>query len=219
MRIVSRSSYLAVSTIVSTAIAVAPSQARSQASDIFARRDEWQRTSDIIAALGDVRGKHIADIAAGTGYLTKALSRAVGPSGRVFAVEIGEKELAALRQLAEQDSFPNVTVVAATETDPRLPDPIDGAVILNSYHEIAQYARVLDALHRKLRRATALILVDNSPVESWKSETRTFQVSHHSIDPAIVVREVTAAGFEIARRADDFITSPLQQWLIAARRP
>jgi ubiquinone/menaquinone biosynthesis C-methylase UbiE len=38
----------------------------------------------MISALGDVRGRRIADIAAGTGYLTKALSRRVGPSGRAF---------------------------------------------------------------------------------------------------------------------------------------
>ncbi|HEV8216849.1 MAG TPA: hypothetical protein VGP95_13475 [Gemmatimonadaceae bacterium] len=61
-----------------------PSKASSQGNDIFARRDEWQRTADMISALGDVRGRRIADIAAGTGYLTKALSRRVGPSGRAF---------------------------------------------------------------------------------------------------------------------------------------
>jgi predicted methyltransferase len=58
-----------------------------------------------------------ADIAAGKGYLTKPLARKVGASGRVFAVEIGEVERAALQQLA-RDSFPNIEVVAGSETDP-----------------------------------------------------------------------------------------------------
>ena len=108
-------------------------------------RDTYQRVPDIIAALGDVQGKRIADIAAGKGYLTKPLARAVGASGRVFAVEIGEEELAALRVLA-RDSFPNIEVVAGTPTDPKLPSSIDGVVILNSYHELTDYRAILAAI-------------------------------------------------------------------------
>ena len=192
---------------------------RAQGNDIFARRDEWQRTSEMIAVLGDVRGRRIADIAAGTGYLTKALSKQVGSKGRVYAVEIGEKELTALRGIAQQDSFANVAVVAGTETDTRLPDGIDGAIILNSYHEITQIRAILANVLRALRSGGTLVLVDNNPFDAWKSEPREFQTSHHAIDPAIVEQEVRAAGFEITRRDDAFITAPVSQWLVVARRP
>src|SRR5262245_16626617 len=186
-----------------------PSIARSQGNDIFARRDEWQRTADVISALGNVRGRRVADIAAGTGYLTKALSRHVGANGRVYAVEIGEKELALLRVIAAQDSFSNVVVVAGGETDTRLPIGMDGAVMLNSYHEIAQIQPILASTLRALRPGGTLVLVDNNPFDQWKSETREFQVSHHAIDPAIVEREVRAAGFDVVRRDDAFITTPV----------
>ena len=205
-------------TVVAELIAL-PSAARSQADDIFARRDEWQRTADIVGALGDVRGRRIADIAAGTGYLTKALAKAVGPSGRVYAVEIGEKELTALRAIAQKDSFANVAVVVGGETETRLPDAIDGAVILNSYHEISQIRPILASVLRVLRPGGSLVLVDNNPFGAWKSETREFQVSHHAIDPSIVEREVRAAGFEVVRRDDAFITAPVSQWIVVARRP
>jgi predicted methyltransferase len=193
--------------------------AGAQGDDIFARRDEWQRTSDMIAALGEVRGRRIADIAAGTGYLTKALSKQVGSKGRVYAVEIGEKELAALRGIAQRDSFPNVVVVAGSETDTRLPDTVDGAIILNSYHEITQIQSILVNVLHALRPGGSLVLVDNNPFDEWKSEPRAFQTSHHAIDPAIVEREVRSAGFEIVRRDDAFITAPVSQWLVVARRP
>jgi predicted methyltransferase len=193
--------------------------AQAQGDDIFARRDQWQRTADMIDALGDVRGRRIADIAAGTGYLTKALSKQVGSKGRVYAVEIGEKELAVLRGIAQQDSFANVVVVAGTETDTRLPDALDGAIILNSYHEIAQIRAILATVLHALRPGGSLVLVDNNPFDGWKAEAREFQTSHHAIDPAIVEREVRAAGFEIARRDDAFIATPVSQWLVVARRP
>src|SRR4051812_34814378 len=74
-------------------------------SDGLPPRDEWQRTTDIVAALGDIRGKTIADIAAGSGYLSRPLSKAVGASGRIIAVEIDSTALEKLRRLA-RDSFP-----------------------------------------------------------------------------------------------------------------
>lgn len=213
------SSCAAIVMVVAGTIVGLPSCTRAQNDDIFARRDEWQRTSDMIAALGDVRGRRIADIAAGTGYLSKALSKQVGPSGRVFAVEVGEKELAALRAIAARDSFSNVSVVVGSETDTRLPDTVDGAVVLNSYHEITKIQPILASLLRTIRPGGTLVLVDNNPFDEWKSETREFQTSHHAIDPAIVEREIRAAGFELVRRDDTFITAPVSQWLVVARRP
>ncbi len=205
--------------LVCAALFTPPRHVQSQTDDIFARRDEWQRTADIIGALGDVRGRRVADVAAGTGYLTKALAKQVGAKGRVYAVEIGERELAVLRTIARQDSFTNVVVVPGSETDTRLPDSVDAAVVLNSYHEIGQIQPILASLLRTIRPGGTLVLVDNNPFGAWKTEPRGFQTSHHSIDPAIVEREVWAAGFELIRRDDDFITTPVSQWLVVARRP
>ena len=180
-------------------------------------RDTYQRVPDIVAALGDVRGKRIADIAAGKGYLTRPLARAVGASGRVFAVEVDEESLAALRVLA-RDSFPNIDVVAGTTTDPKLPSAIDGVVILNSYHELTDYKAVLAAIRSALKPGAMLVLVDNVAGGFGGFVTREDQASHHAIDPKFVIDELKAAGFEIVKRQDDFIVSPFPQWLIVARR-
>ncbi len=180
-------------------------------------RDSYQRVPDIIAALGDVRGKRIADIAAGQGYLTKPLARAVGAAGRVFAVEIDEEALTALRVLA-RDSFPNIEVVAGTPTDPKLPASIDGVVILNSYHELTDYKAILAAIRSALKPGALLVLVDNIAGGFGGFVTREDQASHHAIDPKFVVDELRAAGFEVVKRQDDFIVKPFAQWLIVARR-
>src|SRR5215210_3148836 len=110
--------------------------ARTGAGNGLPPRDQWQKVPEILAALGAVEGQRVADIAAGDGYLTKPLAKQVGASGRVFAVEIGENELRALRALAQRDSLTNVEVVAGSPSDPRLPANLDGVVILNSYHEL-----------------------------------------------------------------------------------
>ena len=180
-------------------------------------RDTYQRVPDIIAALGDVQGKRIADIAAGKGYLTKPLARAVGASGRVFAVEIDEDALTTLRLLA-RDSFPNIEVVAGTPADPKLPSSIDGVVILNSYHELTDYRAILTAIRSALKPGALLVLVDNVAGGFGGFVTREDQASHHAIDPKFVIEELKAAGFEIVKRQDDFIVTPFPQWLIVARR-
>ena len=181
-------------------------------------RDEWQRVPEIIAALGVIEGRRIADVAAGQGYLTKPLARKVGKSGRVYAVEVSGEARQALAELIQRDSLTNVEVVAGTETDPRLPDGIDGAVVLNSYHEMTGYTAILEAIRRSLRPGGLLVLVDNASLPGHDA-TRDEQVRRHAIDPSFVDAELRAAGFEIADRQDRFIVQPFPQWLIVARRP
>ena len=180
-------------------------------------RDEWQRVPEILAALGIAEGQRVADVAAGEGYLIKALSRAAGQSGRVFAVEIGESELRSLRDLTLRAGLTNVEVVTGTASDPRLPGPIDRAVVLNSYHEFTNYREMLAAIRRYLRPGGLLVMVDNAPFGT--NPSRDYQARHHMLNLAFADAELRTAGFEIVDRQDTFIREPFRQWLIAARRP
>lgn len=201
--------------VVSFAIA-APS---AGAQDLFspAVRDGWQRVPQMVAALGDIQGKRIADLAAGDGYLTRHLSRAVGPRGSITAIEISDSALAKLTRMAA-DSFRNVSVVRGTESDPKLPSDLDGVVILDSYHEISEIKSTLLAIHKALKPGAKLVLVDNNGFGDWNARPREWQTSHHAINPAIVEAEVKAAGFTISKRDDQFIGNPVDQWLIVAEK-
>src|SRR5688572_13225597 len=57
-------------------------------------------------------GMTIADVGAGFGAWTVAFGKYVGPSGRVYATDIGEKQLAFLREFAKKEGLNNVSVVA-----------------------------------------------------------------------------------------------------------
>src|SRR5688500_5429049 len=50
-------------------------------------RDRWQQPERIVRALGLRPGDTVADVGAGSGYLLPYLSRAVGPTGTVYAEE------------------------------------------------------------------------------------------------------------------------------------
>ena len=193
-----------------------PADAQSRGGSGLPPRDEWQRVPEIVSAMGNIEGKRVADVAAGQGYLTRPLSRKVGAGGRVFAVEIGEVERRALQQLAT-DSFPNIEVIAGSDTTPNLPDAIDAVVVLNSYHEFTQYRAMLAAIKRALRPGGRLVLVDNDAFAT--DQSRDWQASHHGLNPRFVDEELKAAGFEIVDRQDKFIVQPFPQWLFVAQRP
>ncbi len=60
-------------------------------------RQKWLPVQDVLAALDLRPGMCMADIGAGTGYFTLPAARAVGPQGRVFAVDLQPEMLAKLR--------------------------------------------------------------------------------------------------------------------------
>jgi len=53
-------------------------------------RDSWQQPDRVIEALGLEPGDHVADLGSGSGYFTLRLAQAVGPTGKVYAVDVDE---------------------------------------------------------------------------------------------------------------------------------
>ena len=64
-------------------------------------RDQWQQPEKVIAALQIRPGDQIADLGAGGGYFTFKLANAVGPTGKVYAVDI-DREMTELIARSEE---------------------------------------------------------------------------------------------------------------------
>jgi len=158
-------------------------------------RDAWQKPDEVVALLGVGDGDRVADLGAGGGYFTFRLARAVGPGGRVYAVDVDEDMLAHLRERAEEEGLDNVVVMRGAPDDPNLPDgEIDLLLTVNTYHHLddrsAYFARVQDDLAPNGR--VAVIELSDA---SWFP--RTF--GHHT--PAeTIVREMRAAGYALETR-------------------
>ena len=185
-------------------------------------RDEWQRPADIFAALQIRAGSRIADLGAGQGWLTTRLAKAVGPTGRVFAVDIDEAQLGRLAEVLAKDTVRNVELVLAEDDDPRLPyGTLDGVVIVNAYHEMPKRVPILESVKRSLRPGGLLVIVDNTPADTIT--TRKEQTARHSLAIDFARDDLEAQGFEVVRTDPSFIqraTSDhvMRQWILIARR-
>jgi predicted methyltransferase len=181
-----------------------------------ARRDEWQKVDQILAAMGVRPGVTVADVGAGDGFFTSRLARAVGRDGRVFAVDVDDQALTRLRKRLEDEDLRNVFVVKGTATDPRLPErTLDAALIVNAYHEMPQAHEMLSALRSALKSDGRLVIVE--PISDTKrASSRAEQTKSHEIAPEFVWKEARGAGFRIVGMQDPFTRRGADvEWLLA----
>jgi predicted methyltransferase len=218
----------AAATLAVTLFAVAPLAQQREHSET--PREQWQRVPDILRELGAVPGAHIADLGAGSGFFTTRIAKAVGPDGRVYAVDVNPVSLRELKEALGPDRT-NVDVIRGDENDPHLPEGrLDGALVVNAYHEFAEYSAMLRHIRTALKPGGRLVLVEPIPRRS-DDTTRQAQTKRHSIAITFVEDDLKQAGFEIVTKDPGFVTRPEHQtdadraagtvrpteWLIVAR--
>jgi len=162
-------------------------------------REVSRSREGIAAAVGLEPGMAIADVGAGTGLFLGEFARRVGPSGRVFAVEISPRfreHLAA--RASELGIAERVTVVAATETSSGLPHAsLDAAFVCDTYHHFDRPAPTLASLFEALRPGGSLVIVD---FERVPGTTPDWILEHVRADREEVIREIESAGFRFERQ-------------------
>ena len=186
---------------------------------VESERDRWQKPSEVIAALRLAKGDVVADLGSGAGYFALKLSRSVGASGRVLAVDIRRLPLTFLWMRAFLNGRRNVSAHLGDADDPHLPrERLDGVLIANAYHELANPASILSHALNSLRPAARLVILDRNRTAEGSDEAPGH---HHQIDLGAVVRRLQEAGFEIVLQQERFIDRPYgEQWrLVVARRP
>ena len=167
-------------------------------------RDDWQKVDEIFAAMGVRPGAVVADVGAGGGYFTTRLARAVGESGRVYAVDIGADVIRRLRSRVASEGLQNVELIQSTTDDPKLPEgSLDAALIVNAYHEMSEHQAMLTKLKAALKPTGRLVIVE--PISpSRRSKTRDQQTKNHEIGMDYVMQDARAAGFTQLQARDPF---------------
>src|SRR5262245_37695983 len=160
-------------------------------------RARWQRPDRLIRALGLRRGETAAEIGAGSGYLVRRLARAVGPRGRVYAVDAEPRMLAVLIERLRRGGLTNVTPVLGRDDDPLLPArSCDLVLVVNTYHHFPGGPRYLRRLRRLLRPGGRLVNVD-----FHRRETPVGPPIERRIARETFLRHARRAGLRLSREA------------------
>jgi ubiquinone/menaquinone biosynthesis C-methylase UbiE len=161
-------------------------------------RDGWQQPERVVAALGIAPGDRVADLGSGSGYFTVHLARAVGPDGRVFAVDVDEEMNEYLRRRLEQAGIANVEVVQGRFEDPLLPDAgVDLVVTVDTYHHIDGRPEYFRRLRRDLAPGGRVAVIDYDGRKGW-----FVRLMGHYTPREDLLREMREAGYEVAGEHD-----------------
>lgn len=156
------------------------------------KRDVWQRPDEVMEALDVQRGQRIADLGSGAGYFTFRLAARVGAEGKVYAVDIDQEALNKLRARKEREKLAQVEIILGEQSDPRLPPDLDTVLIVDTYHELRDYDRTMQAVFRALKPGGRLAIIDG---EGPAGRPRTEYHRLHTIPAALVRAEIARHGF------------------------
>ena len=158
-------------------------------------RDSWQQTSRVVEALAIRPGDRVADLGAGSGYFTVHLARAVGPSGRVYAVDVDAEMNAYLEERLAEEGIDNVEVVLGESEDPLLPNgKIDLLFTSNTYHHLQDRPAYFRRVRADLTAEGRVAVIDFDGTEGL-----FVKLSGHFTDKQTLLSEMEEAGYRVSR--------------------
>ncbi len=169
-------------------------------------RDDWQQPERVVEALALEPGARVADLGSGGGYFTFRLARAVGPAGKVYAVDVDADLNAYVAERAQEEGLANIQVVLAEYADPKLPEPVDLLFTSNTYHHLEDRARYFANAKQYLRPHGRIAILELSEAPSWF-------LPSHTTSAETIRSEMQAAGYHVVE-AHDFLSR--QHFLVFA---
>jgi cyclopropane fatty-acyl-phospholipid synthase-like methyltransferase len=186
-----------VGVLVSVLLVTSCTQLRRFAYEGFGR-DAWQQPERVVASLAIRPGDQIADLGSGGGYFTFRLATAVGPEGRVHAVDVDEGMNAYVADEARERGYANVDVVLAAYDDPKIPEPgVDNLFTCNTYHHLEDRTHYFRNAQKYLRSGGRVAIIEYAPKSGW------FQrLFGHATEEDVIRSEMEAAGYSLLEDHD-----------------
>jgi predicted methyltransferase len=170
--------------------------------------DAGRKPEEVLKFFGVKPGNKVADIVAGRGYYTAILSQVVGEKGVVYTSNNAFAKgfiKDALDVRLKNPLFANVKHIDGEVDTLALPTggSLDFVLIHLNYHDLVlkndNRAAMNTAIFNALKPGGVYGVVDHYAKDGSGSE---FVGSLHRIDRAVVVKEVTAAGFVLVKEGN-----------------
>ena len=170
-------------------------------------RDADRKPAEMVAFAGIKPGMVVVDLIPFSGYFSRIFAAAVGPKGHVYSFNPTEFDAAETRHggsipTGTMPGYDNDTFIHASIAVLPIPQQADVIWTSQNYHDLhdkftgpVDIAAFNKAVYAALKPGGVFIVLDHAAAPgSGLSATETL----HRIDPAVVKKEVEAAGFKFA---------------------
>lgn len=168
-------------------------------------RDANRKPGEVLMFAGLRPGMKVVDLVPGSGYFTRIFSRAVGPSGRVYAyvpdelTAIAKGRPPSVAAFVGKPPYGNASMILQTLPTFSAPEKVDMVFTAQNYHDMhlsfmgpADLSVVNRRIFAALKPGGVYLVIDHSAkAGSGLRDTEAL----HRIDAALVRKEIEAAGF------------------------
>jgi len=148
---------------------------------LFRIRDLIWPPARTLLKLGVLPGHTVLDFGCGPGGYSIAAARLVGPTGKVFALDVNPLAVRAVQRAAEKERLGNITTVLADSAADVPNGSVDVAILHDVLHLLADPAKAIAGLHGALKREGMLSVSDHhmkgAAIVSAISLGKLFEVS------------------------------------------
>ena len=150
-------------------------------------RDAYQKPEKVLEFLGDIAGKKIMDIGAGSGYFSVKLA---SKGAIVIAADVDDEFQAFVKERISKENIENVTTRKIPYDSPGLEDKeVDMVFIVNTYHHIEERPAYFAKVKKGLKQNGELVIIDFFDADIPVGP------KHHKISIDMVISELKEAGF------------------------
>lgn len=171
----------------------------------------WQKPGLVISMLGDLKGKTVADIGAGSGYFT---FRMVPLAEKVIGVDIDPRFITFMDsikvRLPEQYRDRFESRLARPDNPNLKPAEADAVIIVNTYGYIQNRVQYLKTLSAGMTPGARLLIIDFKKNNLPIGPSDMYKVAVSQVE-----QELQAAGFELTRTDNEALD---YQYIILASK-
>ena len=183
---------------LATLVAAVPADAQGpDAKQIAQERRQAEKDVPQLAEVLQLKpGMTVADVGAGGGAFTVVLGKWIG-DGKVFATDIGQRQLREIRAYVEKEGLKNVTVLEGAAASTHLPAACCDALFMRDvYHHVTAVEAFNKSLYESLKPGGRLAIIDFPPMPGSKVFPGVpANRGGHGISPNLIEQELKAAGF------------------------
>jgi len=154
------------------------------------------RPDEILAALELRPGDTVVDIGAGGGYFSLRFAEAVGPEGRVFAVDMNPDFLQFIKRSADERRLANVkTLLVKGEALPLEPASVDLFFMRNVTHHLSDRVTYFLRLKPLLKEGGRVAIIEYLPTR----RINFHGMFGHFVPKETLVGEMRRAGYHFEK--------------------